>query len=564
MISGPWNASRNKLCIFYTSDMASLRGCLSILSTGTNSCASTEDQSMNTATSLIWMLIAAAASITVWVYLAIPTWKVRKLPSPPAFWLLGHLPLLAKHGPDVFIHLARKYGPIYRFNFGRQPLVIIADADLCREVGIKKFKQFSNRSIPSPIASSPLHQKGLFFTRNSRWSSMRGAIQPLYQTGRISNLLPVMERVACVLKRKLATKEEGEDIDFSELLLRVATDIIGEAAFGERFELTEENTTVSSSNPSEVSEFIKQHVYSTSSLKMDLNGTCSILVGIMFPIAQEPFRQILSRIPGTGDWKVSINNSRLTDRLNAIVEKRKKDVVGNEKRVDFLSAVLGSRFSRELFSEEYITALTYEHLLAGSATTSFTISVILYLVSTHQDVQSKLLREIDEFGPPDGNPTAEDLDVKFPYLTQVIKEAMRFYTVSPLVAREASEPVQIGGYMLPKGTWVWMALNALAKDPRYFPEPELFNPERFDPECEEEKNRHPYANIPFGIGPRACIGMKFAFQEIKVVLINLYQAYTFDHSPAMENPLEFQFGIVVSVKYGVRLRLRHRRAQSPV
>jgi len=359
---------------------------------------------------------------------------------------------------------------------------------------------------------------------------------------------------------------------------------------------------------------------------MDLNGTFSVLVGILFPIAQEPFRQILSRIPGTGDWKVCINNRRLTHILNAIVEKRKKDVVGKEKKMDFFSTVTGSKFSRELFSEEYISALSYEHLLAGSATTSFIISVILYLVSAHPDVESKLLREIDEFGPPDWNPTAEDLDIKFPYLTQVIttinlirvlvndvglnfarlihrviiiflslqviKEAMRFYTVSPLVAREASEPVQIGGYMLPKviktptlrllklgnivlrimnflrlcvqGTWVWMALNALAKDPRYFPEPEMFNPERFDPECEEEKNRHPYANNPFGIGPRACIGMKFVFQEIKVVLIHLYQLYTFEHSPAMENPLEFQFGIVVSVKYGIRLRLRHRRAQSPV
>ena len=64
---------------------------------------------------------------------------------------------------------------------------------------------------------------------------MRGAIQPLYQTGRISNLLPVMERVLSILKEKLTDKDESEDIDFSELLLKVATDIIGEAAFGERW-----------------------------------------------------------------------------------------------------------------------------------------------------------------------------------------------------------------------------------------------------------------------------------------------------------------------------------------
>lgn len=535
--------------------MESLCGLLTILSIKTDRFIPTQLH----ATIVISMFITAVASIAIWIYLTIPTWKLRKVPSPPAFWLLGHLHLLAKHGPDVFIQLARKYGPIYRFNFGRQPLVIIADADLCREVGIKKFKQFSNRSIPSPIASSPLHQKGLFFTRDSRWSAMRGAIQPLYQTGRISNLLPVMERVVSILKEKLTDKDESEDIDFSELLLRVATDIIGEAAFGERFGLTEENPTVTSSNPAEVSEFIKQHVYSTSSLKMDLNGTFSILVGILFPIAQEPFRQILSRIPGTGDWKVCNNSRRLTQRLNAIVENRKKDAAGRETRMDFLSAVLGSKFSKELFSEEYISALTYEHLLAGSATTSFTISVILYLVSAHPDVEGKLLREIDEFGPPGRNPTAEDLDIEFPYLTQVIKEAMRFYTVSPLVAREASEPIQIGGYLLPKGTWVWMSLNALAKDSRYFPEPEMFNPERFDPECDEEKNRHPYANSPFGIGPRACIGMKFALQEIKLVLIHLYQFFTFDHSPAMENPLEFQFGIVLSVRYGIRLQVRHRQ-----
>ncbi|KAG6591468.1 Cytochrome P450 711A1, partial [Cucurbita argyrosperma subsp. sororia] len=428
------------------------------------------------------------------VYFYGPYWGVRRVPGPPAIPLVGHLPLLAKYGPDVFSVLASQYGPIFRFHMGRQPLIIIADPELCKEVGIKKFKDIPNRSVPSPISASPLHQKGLFFTRDARWSTMRNTILSVYQPSHLTRLIPTMQSIIETATQNLHSSVE-EDIPFSNLSLKLTTDVIGTAAFGVNFGLSNPQATKTcgtngrDSKNDEVSDFINQHIYSTTQLKMDLSGSFSIILGLLVPILQEPFRQILKRIPSTMDWKVDRTNQKLSGRLNEIVDKRMK--CNDRSSKDFLSLILRAResetVSRNVFSPDYISAVTYEHLLAGSATTAFTLSSIVYLVAGHPEVEKKLLEEIDNYGPSDQIPTANDLQQKFPYLDQVIKEAMRFYTVSPLVARETSKDVEIGGYLLPKGTWVWLALGVLAKDPKNFPEPDKFKPERFDPDAEEEK-----------------------------------------------------------------------------
>ncbi|KAL4649284.1 hypothetical protein ACB092_01G004700 [Castanea dentata] len=516
------------------------------------------------AVSIFFTVLALVAGVLGYMYG--PYWGVRRVPGPPTFPLLGHLPLLAKHGPDVFSVIAKRYGPIFRFHMGRQPLIIVADPELCKEVGIKKFKDIPNRSIPSPISASPLHQKGLFFTRDARWSTMRNTILSVYQPSHLASLIPTMQEFIESATENLHSLKE-EDITFSNLSLKLATDVIGQAAFGVNFGLSKPqsisdvvNIDDNQNDDNEVSDFINKHIYSTTQLKMDLSGSFSIILGLLVPILQEPFRQILKRIPGTMDWKVERNNQKLSGRLDEIVTKRMKTRERGSK--DFLTLILNAResqtVSKNVFTPDYISAVTYEHLLAGSATTAFTLSSVVYLVAGHPEVEKKLLEEIDGFVPPDQIISADDLQNKFPYLEQVIKEAMRYYTVSPLVARETSKEVEIGGYLLPKGTWVWLALGVLAKDPKNFPDPEKFRPERFDPNCEEEKQRHPYAFLPFGIGPRSCIGQKFSIQEIKLSLIHLYRKYVFRHSPTVEKPLELEYGIILNFKHGVKLRVIKR------
>lgn len=254
---------------------------------------------------------------------------------------------------------------------------------------------------------------------------MRNTILSVYQPSHLASLVPTMQSF---IESATQNLDSTEDITFSDLSLKMATDVIGQAAFGVNFGLSKPQpisdsvTSVDTpANASEVSDFINQHIYSTTQLKMDLSGSLSIILGLLFPIIQEPFRQILKRIPGTMDWKFARTNKNLSGRLEEIVSKRMEET--NTSSKDFLSLILKAResetASKNIFTPDYISAVTYEHLLAGSATTAFTLSSVVYLVAGHPEVEKKVLAEIDAFGPHDQMPTAHDLQHKFPYLNQV-------------------------------------------------------------------------------------------------------------------------------------------------
>ncbi|KAG8058493.1 hypothetical protein GUJ93_ZPchr0002g24839 [Zizania palustris] len=454
---------------------------------------------------------------------------------------------------------------------GRQPLVIVANAELCKEVGIKKFKDIRNRSTPPPNVGT-LHQDALFLTRDSTWSSMRNMVIPLYQPARLAGLIPTMQTYVEILMDNIAGYPDQDCIPFCQLSLCMAIDIIGKTAFGVEFGLSrkavdEGGECVDGDGDDDVKEFLKEYKKSMEFIKMDLSSSLSTILGLFLPCVQTPCKRLLRRVPGTADYKMDQNERRLCRRIDAIIAGRRRD---RERRrgygspaeaLDFIAALLDAMESgghgggREFTLEDrHVRALAYEHLIAGTKTTAFTVSSVVYLVSCHPRVEEKLLREVDGFAPRDRVPDADELHAGLPYLDQVIKEAMRFHLVSPLIARETSEPIEIAGHLLPKGTYVWLAPGVLSRDATQFPDPEEFRPERFSPEAEEERARHPYAHIPFGIGPRACVGQRFALQQVKLAVVNLYRRYVFRHSPAMESPIQFDFDLVLGFRHGVKIR----------
>lgn len=189
--------------------------------------------------------------------------------------------------------------------------------------------------------------------------------------------------------------------------------------------------------------------------------------------------------------------------------------------------------------------------LAGHETTSNALAWTWYLLAEHPAVEARLHAELDEV-LGDRDPTFEDLDALV-YTGQVLDEAMRLYPPAPVVSRTAVEDVQVGGYTVPAGAelllWIWHAHH----DPRWFPEPESFRPERFAPDAPEPPR---CAYLPFGAGTRICIGKHFALMEAKLLLATIARRFRLRLVPGQV--VTPHFAITLAPRDGLRMRIEAR------
>ncbi len=198
-------------------------------------------------------------------------------------------------------------------------------------------------------------------------------------------------------------------------------------------------------------------------------------------------------------------------------------------------------------------------LLAGHETTATSLAFALRLLAGHPEARARAQEEIDSLPP--GEPyTAATVD-QLPYLTRVLKETMRLYPAAPLMGRRAVAETEIDGHVIPAGADVLIAPWVTHRHPAHWDTPERFDPDRFTPD--QETAHHRYAWLPFGGGPRACIGRHFSMLESVLALAVLLREYDIEGT-ATEMPVTAAVTLqaVGEARVGVRARGRGPASES--
>jgi cytochrome P450 len=295
-------------------------------------------------------------------------------------------------------------------------------------------------------------------------------------------------------ERMLATWRDGEVRDVHQEMRCLTLGIVAEVLFGAEKDKAEE--------VGEVLGWLDRHTN-----RLEEQGSAMVV------------RFLLGNFPTPANLRFRKGIGRLDEIIYGFIEERRQN---GKDTGDLLSMLLGFRDEADrTMSDKQLRDEVLTLLLAGHETTALALSWTWYLLSQHPEVEAKLLEELqDVLG--DRTPTIDDLP-RLTYAEMVVKESMRLYPPAWGVSRETIEECEIGGYRVPAGTQLLIYLWAMHRDPRSFQYPEAFDPSRW--ESSLAKRVPKYAYLPFGAGPRICIGSSFAMTEAILLLATIAKTF---------------------------------------
>lgn len=463
------------------------------------------------ATSLVLIYLYGTHTHGIFKKLGIP----GPTPLPFVGTILGYRRGFVEFDQECF----KKYGGMWGFYHGRQPMLAITDPDMIKAVLVKEcYSVFTNRRAVGPVG---FMKSAISVAEDENWKRIRTLLSPTFTSGKLKEMFPLIDQYGDVLVKNLRKEaEKGKPINLKDIFGAYSMDVITSTSFGVNID--------SLNNPQD--PFV-EHIKKL--LKFSIFNPLLLSI-VLFPFLTPVFEVL----------NIHLFPKSVTDFFIKTVKRMKESRLQDKQkhRVDFLQLMINSQNSKETDSHKALSDLeliaqSIIFIFAGYETTSTTLSFLMYLLATHPDVQQKLQEEIDATFPNKAPPTYDAL-AQMEYLDMVLNESLRLFPVLSRLERVCKKDVEINGVFIPKGTVVVVPSFILHRDPEYWSEPEEFRPERFSKSNKDSIS--PYAYMPFGNGPRNCIGMRFALMNMKLAVVRVLQNFSFKPCKETQIPLKVE------------------------
>lgn len=416
-------------------------------------------------------------------------------PGPKGHLLTGNLPEMAADWLVSLTGYARAYGDFVPLRFGPLQFVLVSDPAAIEEVLTTKNHLFVKGAGERRLGSLIGH--GLLISEGDFWRRQRRLMQPAFHRDRIAAYAGVM---AAYAGQMVDSWHDGDVHPIRHEMMAVTLKVVCKALFD-----------------------------------MDMAGSVETVgeaLDVVIRHFDDRFASLLfllpDQVPTPENRRYRRAVQRLDEIVDRIIEERRAQGVD---RGDLLSMLLqvqdedGSRMTDRQLRDEVLTLV-----LAGHETTALALTWALYLLAQHPQVEARLHAELDAaLGGPGGRlPGLADLP-QLPYTQRVIDETLRLYPPASLIERDALADCVIGGYRIKKGTTLVISQWVVHRDPRFFEQPETFDPDRWA--NGRAKHLPRYAYFPFGGGQRICIGASFAMMEAVIILATIAQRYRLTLEP---------------------------------
>ncbi|MDG1841404.1 MAG: cytochrome P450 [Crocinitomicaceae bacterium] len=426
----------------------------------------------------------------------------------------------------LFLKSLKKFNGflIVKIPFSSKKTYLTDKPNVIRHVLQKNNRNYTKSKLVQESVA-PQIGNGLLTSEGEYWLKQRRAIQPAFHRGKLEYISQVMSDEIKVFMDEVLEKHvhSGESFQIDTEMMHLAFKLVSKSLFGK--------------DPEDD--------------KLDL-------IGEVVSYGQQ-YQTKRIRMPFLKPWLYITGQTSKNEKMKKLGQDLLMEIISlrqesSEKKDDLLQMLIDTEY-------EDGTKMTNQQLLdesliiyvAGHETTAIAMAWAIYLIATHPNVESKLVQSIAEDLKGE-EPSFSNLR-KLSYTTQVIEEAMRLYPPAWLVDREAINDDEIDGIKIKKGIPISCLIYSMHRHSDFWNKPNEFDPDRFS--IENKKNHTPFSYIPFGGGPRLCIGNNFAMMEMQLIIAMIFQKYTFELITEKDS-IDMQPMITLRPKNGILVKIQKR------